>query len=158
VTDGARRLGAGRGLLELADRIAEEAHRGQSDQGGAPYIAHPRRVAQRVADRGGTVEQRAAALLHDVLEDTEVTEDDLRAADVPEAVVSAVVALTRTDETYEAAVRRAAAHPVARLVKRCDLEDNTDPDRLALLDEATRTRLTAKYRRAIGLLDEATGD
>lgn len=147
----------GADLLALADQIAVDAHRGQTDKGGAPYIGHPRRVARRVAVHGGSTEQRAAALLHDVLEDTPATADELLRHGIPGQVVTAVVALTKIDgEPYQQAVRRAAADPIANLVKWCDLEDNTDPDRLALLDEATRERLTAKYRRAADVLDAAS--
>jgi (p)ppGpp synthase/HD superfamily hydrolase len=144
-------------LLAAADRLAERAHAGQVDKAGAPYIGHPRRVADRVRRHGGDVAQQAAALLHDVLEDSPVTVDDLRAAGVPDAVVTAVVALTRRrDEAHEDAVARAAADPVAALVKRCDVEDNTDPDRLARLDAGTRARLEAKYARALEVLDTGT--
>jgi hypothetical protein len=142
------------GLLNLADRIAEAVHQGQLDKAGAAYIDHPRRVAQRVAARGGTVEQQAAALLHDVLEDTETTHEQLRAAGIPDVVIAAVVALTKVDrESYEQAVERAASDRVARLVKRCDIEDNTDPVRLVLLDPPTRQRLVARYRSALTILD-----
>jgi (p)ppGpp synthase/HD superfamily hydrolase len=146
----------GAALLERADRIATRAHRGQSDKAGAPYIGHPLRVARRVADRGGAVEHQAAALLHDVLEDTTVTVDELRREGLPEPVIRAVIALTKHDgESYEQAVQRAAADPIARVVKRCDVEDNADPDRLALLDAATRQRLEAKYTAARAMLDTA---
>lgn len=143
-------------LLAAAGQLAVRAHDGQVDKAGAPYIGHPRRVADRVRRRGGDVAQQAAALLHDVLEDSSVTVDDLRHAGMPEPVVTAVVALTRRPgEPHEDAVARAAADPVAQLVKRCDLEDNTDPDRLARLDSDTRARLEAKYARALAVLDAA---
>jgi hypothetical protein len=144
------------GLLGLADRIAEAAHQGQLDKAGAAYIGHPRRVAQQVAARGGTDEQQAAALLHDVLEDIEATPEQLRTAGIPDVVIEAVIALTKVDgESYEQAVERAASDRVARLVKRCDIEDNTDPERLALLDPHTRQRLVARYRSALAILDRA---
>jgi hypothetical protein len=119
-------------------------------------IGHPRRVARRVAARGGTVGQQAAAFLHDVLEDTETTPAQLRAAGIPDEVIEAVVALTKVDgESYEQAVERAATDPVARFVKRCDVEDNSDPARLALLDPPNRQRLVARYRSALAVLDRA---
>jgi hypothetical protein len=141
------------GLLGLADRIAEAAHQGQLDKAGAVYIGHPRRVARRVAACGGTVEQQAAALLHDVLEDTETTPEQLRWAGIPDAVIETVIALTKIPgESHEQAVERPASDRVARLVKRCDIEDNTDPERLALLDPHTRQRLLARYRSALAIL------
>lgn len=143
-------------LLSLVDTLAERAHAGQVDKAGAPYIAHPRRVAAGVAGRGGTAHQRAAALLHDVLEDTELTETDLHDAGVPPEVVAAVVALTRRPgEDHCVAVSRAAADPVAALVKRCDVQDNTDPLRLGRLDLTTRRRLVTRYDRALAILDAA---
>jgi hypothetical protein len=149
----------GQPLLALADLVATQAHEGQVDKAGAPYITHPRRVAARVAARGGTVEQQAAALLHDVLEDTPLTAEQLPLLGVPDTVVDAVLALTKgPDEPYDDSVARAARHPLARLVKRCDVEDNTDPDRLARLDPTTRQRLEAKYARARTLLDAADAD
>jgi hypothetical protein len=148
----------GQPLLELADLVASRAHAGQVDRAGVPYITHPRRVAARVAARGGTVEQQAAALLHDVLEDTTLTAEQLPLLGVPGSVVDAVLALTkRPDEPYADAVARAARHPLAGLVKRCDVEDNTDPDRLARLDATTRQRLETKYAQARAVLD-ATDD
>jgi hypothetical protein len=144
----------GQPLLALADLVATQAHEGQVDKAGAPYITHPRRVAARVAARGGTVEQQAAALLHDVLEDTSLTVEQLPLLGVPASVVDAVLALTKhDDEPYEEAVARAARHPVAHLVKRCDVDDNADPDRLARLDAPTRQRLEAKYAGARAVLD-----
>jgi (p)ppGpp synthase/HD superfamily hydrolase len=144
-------------LLALADSLAERAHSGQLDKAGAAYIGHPRRVAARVAAAGGTSHQRAAALLHDVLEDTDLTEADLHDAGIPPEVVEAVVALTRRPgEDHAVAVSRAAADPVAALVKRCDVRDNTDPIRLGRLDPATRRRLVTRYDRALAILDAAT--
>ncbi|MBV9109275.1 MAG: bifunctional (p)ppGpp synthetase/guanosine-3',5'-bis(diphosphate) 3'-pyrophosphohydrolase, partial [Gemmatimonadetes bacterium] len=96
--------------IEEAIRIAVEAHRGQKDRGGAPYILHPLRMMTRVQ----TDAERMAAVLHDVVEDTAWTLDDLRARGFPDEVLRAVDALTRREgETYEAFVERAAADPVA---------------------------------------------
>lgn len=136
-------------LVSTARRIATQAHRGQVDKAGAPYIGHP----ERVAAAGGDERVVAAAWLHDVVEDTDVTPDDLRAAGIPDDVVTAVVALSKVPgqsvEDYFVAVNR---HQVAIAVKAADLADNTDPERLALLDEQTRARLVAKYVRARSLL------
>ena len=113
--------------LEEAIGIAVQAHRGQKDRGGAPYILHPLRMMFRVQ----TEAERMAAVLHDVVEDTPWTLDDLRARGFPAEVLAAVDALTRRPgEAYDAFVERAAAHPVARRVKLADIEDNLDLRRL----------------------------
>ncbi|MDP8932316.1 MAG: ADP-ribosylglycohydrolase family protein [Actinomycetota bacterium] len=141
----------GRELVAAADRLAERAHRGQTDNAGEPYIEHSRRVAASLSD----AELQAAGLLHDVLEDTDLTVGDLRAAGVGELVIELVVTVTkRPDEDYRQAVRRAAVHPLARQVKRADLQDNLDPARLARLDDVTARRLRSKYRAALEILDK----
>ena len=136
--------------VDDAVAIARAAHQGQVDKGGEPYIGHPLRVMGRVEGEY----ERMAAVLHDVLEDTDVTADDLRAAGCPEPVIAAVVALTkRPGETLAASMARVAADPIARRVKRADVADNSDPERLARLDPATAARLRRKYAESIGLMD-----
>lgn len=143
-------------LVARADAIAAREHQGQVDKAGAPYIDLLRRIAQRVAEAGGSVEQQAAALLHDVLDDSATTLDDLREQGMPDEVLELVAALTKVEgEHYDDAVRRAAAHPAARLVKRCDLAEKADPDRLARLSGPTRHHLEEKYDRAFRVLDQA---
>src|SRR5690349_12469488 len=91
--------------LEEAIRIAVEAHRGQKDRAGAPYILHPLRMMLRVQ----TDAERMAAVLHDVVEDTDWTLDALREHGFPDEVVTAVDHLTRREgESYEEFVTRAA--------------------------------------------------
>ncbi|MBW4720878.1 HD domain-containing protein [Saccharothrix obliqua] len=139
-------------LFTVADavRIARRAHHGQVDKSGRPYIDHPLRVMDRVTGDHA----RMAAVLHDVVEDTAVTADDLVAAGCPRHVVDTVLALShRPGERQEDYLRRVAADPVAVAVKRADIADNTSPARIALLDPATRDRLRVKYARALELLD-----
>ncbi|WP_431728517.1 HD domain-containing protein [Verrucosispora sp. TAA-831] len=132
-----------------ADRLAAAAHLGQLDKAGQPYIAHPRAVAAMLAEQGHGDHVLMAALLHDVVEDTAVTLDDLRAASYPAEVVDAVDAVTKREgETYMDAVWRAAAHPLGLLVKLADNAHNSLPDRLALLPDADADRLRRKYVRA----------
>ena len=141
-------------LLRLAQRIAAEAHSGHVDKAGADYIGHPRAVASCVKARGGSAVQQAAAWLHDVVEDTSLTFDDLWEVGIPGEVIGIVDALTKRDgEDYLDAVRRAAAHPGAGLVKRCDVEHNLDAGRLALLDGTEAGRLRIKYTTALQCLD-----
>ena len=130
--------------LEQAIVIAVEAHRGQKDRSGAPYILHPLRMMFRVQ----TEAERMAAVLHDVVEDTAWTLEALREHGFPDEVVDAVDHLTRREgESYEDFVTRAAAHPVARRVKVADLEDNMDVRRTGTLGERDVERLT-RYLRA----------
>lgn len=135
--------------VDDAIRIARAAHDGQVDKSGQPYIGHPLRVMGRVTGEHA----RMAAVLHDVVEDTSVTAEDLLAAGCPAGVVATVLALSHRDgEAQEDYLARVKADPVAVVVKRADIADNTSPPRLALLDEATQERLRAKYARALGIL------
>lgn len=142
--------------MELALSIAREAHEGQVDKSGHAYIGHPTRVAERLRRRhpnagAGVI---AAALLHDVLEDTALTRSDLIDRGIPSDVVDDVEAVTkRAGEPAEEYFARVRARAGARAVKHADIEDNTDPARLELLDEATRQRLIAKYTRSLQLLE-----
>ncbi|AWK08676.1 HD domain-containing protein [Streptomyces spongiicola] len=141
--------------VDQVEAIAREAHAHQTDKAGRPYAEHLRAVADGVRDRGGTGEQIAAAWLHDAVEDGVLSREWLAAAELPRRVKELVDAMTRRPgEDAESYARRILATPGARLVKEADLAHNADPDRLALLDEPTRTRLSAKYatmRRLLGL-------
>ncbi|MBV8931115.1 MAG: bifunctional (p)ppGpp synthetase/guanosine-3',5'-bis(diphosphate) 3'-pyrophosphohydrolase, partial [Kutzneria sp.] len=124
--------------VQDAVRLATRAHDGQLDKAGKPYIGHPIRVMNRVE----TDYERMAAVLHDVIEDTPVTADDLLAAGCPPRVVSAVVALsTSPGEPLADYLARVVADPIAVTVKRADVADNQSPVRFDVLDPATRVRL-----------------
>ena len=113
--------------IERAIEIAANAHAGQRDKAGQPYIFHPLRVMFRV---NGEHEQMAA-VLHDVVEDTAITIDDLAREGFPPAVLRAVEALTKLPgETRLEAAARAAADPVARKVKLADNAENMDLSRI----------------------------
>ena len=130
-----------KGRLGRAFEIAFQAHWGQTDKSGQPYMAHVVRVASRVAPDDAQI----VALLHDTVEDTDVTLDEVQAEFGP-MIAAAVDAITkRTGETNEAYLDRVAANPLARAVKMADLNDNSDPVRMAQLDRATQERLTKKY-------------
>jgi (p)ppGpp synthase/HD superfamily hydrolase len=119
------------------------------DKAGAPYILHPLRMMLSVR----SPEARMAAVLHDVVEDTSVTLEQLRAEGFPEAVLVAVAALTKREgEDYEAFIRRVAADPIAREVKLADLRDNADLSRIADPTEKDWARIE-KYRSAIEYLE-----
>ncbi len=135
--------------LERAITIAAEAHAGQVDKAGAPYILHVLRVMLRVE----TAEERIAAVLHDVVEDCGLTLDQLREEGFPEAAIEGIAAVTRREgESYEDFVLRAKAHPVGRRVKLADLADNSDVSRLAEITPRDQARLE-KYRRAMSVLE-----
>jgi hypothetical protein len=145
---------SGPALVDAARRVAERAHQGQVDKAGAPYIGHPARVAARLSDDMA----RAVAWLHDVVEDTDVTLDELSALGFPPEVVCAVDAMTHRDgEERTTYYRRVAGDPLALRVKHADIADNSDPGRLASLDAATRERLAAKYATARRLLGAPDG-
>jgi (p)ppGpp synthase/HD superfamily hydrolase len=134
--------------LERAITIAAQAHAGQVDKAGAPYILHPIRVMLRM----NTDEERMVAVLHDVIEDSDWTLDRLRAEGFPEAVLEAIESVSRRpEETYEEYVLRAGRSAMGRRVKLADLEDNSDLSRIAEPTEKDRARIE-KYRRAIALL------
>jgi (p)ppGpp synthase/HD superfamily hydrolase len=115
--------------IEKALQIAARAHEGQKDKEGLPYILHPLRVMAGVTG----VEAQIVAVLHDVLEDTPVTADDLRQAGFHEDIVTSVLCVThRRDESYADYVVRCKANPVARSVKLADLQDNSRLDRTIL--------------------------
>jgi (p)ppGpp synthase/HD superfamily hydrolase len=132
-----------------ARALATQAHSGQTDKAGQPYIEHPERVAARLTDPDAQV----VALLHDVIEDTELSADDLRAAGASELQVKALEALAHADDVSDKDYWRALrAVPLARLVKVADLADNTDPARIALLAPAEQERFRTKYRSAMAVI------
>ncbi|HWM02515.1 MAG TPA: HD domain-containing protein [Actinophytocola sp.] len=138
--------------LDDAIQVARRAHEGQLDKSGRPYIAHPLRVMGMVT---GT-HQRMTAVLHDVVEDTDVTLDDLVAAGCPDEVLAAVAAISkRPGEPQSDYLTRVLADPIALVVKRADIADNMSPDRMGRLDAETQERLRTKYEAALRRLDES---
>lgn len=138
-------------LTHKAMRIAYDAHHGQRDKAGVPYIFHPIHLAEQMTDETTT----CVALLHDVVEDTSVTLKAL-AQVFPPAVICALRLLTHQPGTpYDDYIRALRNDPVARIVKRADLLHNSDDARLALcpISEDEKVRLRQKYRRALAILD-----
>jgi (p)ppGpp synthase/HD superfamily hydrolase len=133
-------------MSTLADaiRLAVEKHAGQVEKpGGTPYVLHPLRVMQRVADP----EAKVVAVLHDVVEDTGTSPDDLRRLGFAERVVQGVLSVTRrADESYADFVARAKADPLGRAVKLADIEDNYNLPR-ALLRADRLDRDLARLRK-----------
>jgi (p)ppGpp synthase/HD superfamily hydrolase len=144
-------VSAPRPTLEDAIALAVEAHRGQRDKAGQTYILHPLRVMMRLE----TETERMVAVLHDVVEDSPWTLERLRGLGYPEEVLGALDCLTKREgETYEAFIERVLPHPLARRVKRADLEDNMDVRRLPAVTAKDAERL-ARYRAAWARLQEA---
>lgn len=135
-------------LAELALAVATEAHDGQVDKAGHPYIDHPVAVAESVRHHGDV--HYAVALLHDVVEDSDHTAATLLDAGVPADVVDAVEALThQPGEPRDDYYARVRANPVALVVKRADVAHNADEQRLAALPADTAQRLRRKYEKAL---------
>jgi (p)ppGpp synthase/HD superfamily hydrolase len=132
-------------LLEKAIECALNAHRGQKDKGGAPYIMHPIRLMLGMEKH----EERVVAVLHDVVEDGEYDFEGLLRMGFSGEVVDAVDALTRRKgESYEDFIDRVSLNALARKVKLADLADNMDLTRIAKPNEKDRARLE-KYRMAV---------
>jgi len=139
--------------LSIATRIAREAHQGQFRRDGiTPYFDHPWRVQKRLESESESV--RCAALLHDVLEDTNTTQEDLILAGISLPVVFAVQALTKNEgkvfdescgpQSYEAYLSFVKQNPIARKVKIADMLDN-------LSDSPTEKQIL-KYAKGLTLL------
>ena len=127
-----------------------EAHKNQFDKSGIPYVFHPFHLAEQMQ----TEETTIVALLHDVVEDTDYTFDDLVAMGFDSVVIEALVLLTHDDsEDYMDYVRAVKVNPIATAVKLADLRHNSDLSRLDFVDEkALRGR--EKYLKAIKILEE----
>jgi len=136
--------------LERAITIAAEAHAGQKDHAGAPYILHPIRLMIQMDSESAMM----AAVLHDVVENSVWTLDDLRKEGFSNEVLNAVDSLTHRDkegEDYWDYIQRAKSDPIAIKVKLADLEDNLNPDRLNEVTEKDEKRFD-RYRKAQEML------
>lgn len=124
-------------------RFVEEVHHGQYDKLGVPYLLHPVAVAEQMT----TENEILVALLHDVVEDTSVTLDDLRDRGYSDEVVAAVDILTRrSGEPYSTYIERVSTNELARRIKLADLQHNLQPDRVKLLGNDT---LVKRYEKAL---------
>ncbi len=135
-------------LTKKAMQLCFAAHKDQVDKSGMPYVFHPFHLAEQMADELTTV----AALLHDVVEDSQYTFEDLRQMGFPEEVLDALALLTHDDGTpYLDYVARLKHNPIARAVKLADLRHNSDLTRLDHVDVRAWQRVE-KYRKAMELL------
>ena len=136
--------------LERAITIAAEAHAGQKDRAGAPYILHPIRLMIQMDSENVMM----AAVLHDVVENSVWTLDDLRKEGYSNEVLNAVDSLTHRDkerEDYWDYIKRAGSDPIALKVKLADLLDNLNPNRLNKVTEKDEKRFD-RYRKAQEML------
>jgi len=134
--------------LEDAILLAVKAHRGRKDKAGAAYILHPLRVMLRMK----TKDERIAAVLHDVIEDTNYPLEDLRKAGYREKILRSLDHLTKREgEEYDQFIKRVKRNPLARKVKIADIEDNLDLGRIKNPKKRDFTRIE-KYRRALSEL------
>ena len=131
-----------------AMKLCYEAHKDQVDKSGLPYVFHPAHVAEQMTDEATTI----VALLHDVVEDTDYTLEDLAAEGFEKEILEAVALMTHEDDVpYLDYVAKLKDNPIARAVKLADLAHNSDLSRIGEVDEETRERLE-KYQKAIALL------
>ena len=133
-----------------AIKLCFEAHKNQTDKSGMPYVFHPFHLAEQMTDEKTTI----VALLHDVVEDTPYTLQDLRDMGFAEDVVAALALMTHDEAVpYMDYVAKIKDNPIARAVKLADLRHNSDLTRLDAVDEKALQRVE-KYRTAIQLLTE----
>ena len=137
-------------LTKQAMKLCFAAHRNQLDKGGLPYVFHPFHLAEQMKDELSTV----VALLHDVVEDTAYTLNDLREMGYPNEVIEALQLMTHDPAVpYMEYVACIKADPIAKAVKLADLRHNSDLTRLDNPDEKALAR-ARKYQDAIKLLEE----
>ena len=137
-------------LTKKAMQFCFAAHKEQTDKSGLPYVFHPFHLAEQMADELTA----AAALLHDVVEDTPYTLDDLRSQGFPETVIDALELLThREGVSYFDYVAAIKLNPIARQVKMADLRHNSDLTRLDVVDSKALERVE-KYKKALEILTD----
>ena len=137
-------------LTKEAMKLCFKAHKNQVDKTNIPYVFHPFHLAEQMNDEYTTV----IALLHDVIEDTDYTFEDLKEMGYPKEVIDALRLLTHEKEVpYMEYVSKIKENPLATSVKLADLRHNSDLTRLDVVDEKAIKRVE-KYKKAIKLLEE----
>ena len=130
--------------FQIALELAVEKHKNQTDKAGNPYILHPLHVMENVNSKEGKI----VAILHDIIEDTDITEDYLLKIGLSKRIVDAVVALTRSEDMdYQEYIKNLSSNSLAKEVKLADLEHNMDLKRLPTLEEKDLER-NRKYQIA----------
>ena len=137
-------------LTKKALKLSFAAHKDQIDKSGIPYVYHPFHLAEQM----DTEETVTVALLHDVIEDSDYTLDDIRDMGFPDKVVNALSLMTHDKSVpYMDYVAKIKENPIARVVKLADLRHNSDLSRLDSVDQKALERVE-KYRQAVKLLTE----
>ena len=137
-------------MTKNAMKLCFAAHKDQTDKSGLPYVFHPFHLAEQMHDEDTTI----VALLHDVVEDTDYTFEDLQALGFSDAVVEAIRLMTHPEGMpYMDYVARIKPNPIARAVKLADLRHNSDLTRLDCVDQKALDRVQ-KYQKAMALLEE----
>ncbi len=137
-------------LTKKALKLSFEAHKNQVDKSGMPYVYHPFHLAEQME----TEETVIVALLHDVVEDTDYTLEDIRAMGFPDSVVEALALMTHDKSVpYMGYVAKIKENPIAKEVKLADLKHNSDLSRLDIIDEKALKRVE-KYAAAMRILSE----
>ena len=130
--------------FQIALELAVEKHKNQTDKAGNPYILHPLHVMENVNSKEGKI----VAILHDIIEDTDITENYLLKIGLSKRIVDAVVALTRSEDIdYQEYIKNLGSNPLAKKVTLADLEHNMDLKRLPTLEEKDLER-NRKYQIA----------
>ena len=134
--------------LEKAIELAFKVHKNQKDRYGKPYIFHPLRVMNKMDDD----KEKIVAVLHDVIEDTELTYKDLCDAGFSEEIIDAIAGISKQDgEEYFDYINRVMQNRLAVKVKLADLEDNMDVRRIEIITEKDKERLN-KYMKAYRMI------
>lgn len=137
-------------MTKKAMKLCFEAHKDQVDKSGLPYVFHPIHLAEQMSDECSTI----VALLHDVVEDTDYTFDDLIESGFDDEVIEALKLMTHVDDVpYMEYVAKIKDNPIARKVKLADLRHNSDLSRLDVVDEKALQR-KEKYMQAIDYLND----
>lgn len=135
-------------MTKKALKLSFEAHQNQVDKSGMPYVFHPFHLAEQMEDENTTI----VALLHDVVEDTDIGFDDLYKMGFSQTVIEALKLLTHDDnEPYEDYINRIKKNEIAKAVKLADLRHNSDLTRLDNVDEKALKR-AEKYKKSINTL------
>lgn len=137
-------------MTKIALKLCFEAHKDQTDKGGMPYVFHPFHLAEQMTDEDSTI----VALLHDVVEDTDHTIEDLREMGFSERVLAAIKLMTHEPNVpYMEYVAQIKTNATARAVKLADLRHNSDLARLTSVNPYDEAR-AEKYKKAIEFLEK----
>ena len=139
-------------MTKKALKLSFEAHNGQIDKSGMPYVFHPFHLAEQMKDENTVI----VALLHDVAEDTDITVDDIRKMGFGEEVCEALRLMTHDENVpYMEYIKEIKSNPIAKAVKLADLQHNSDLTRLDTVTEKDKKRVE-KYREAQRILNSDT--